>query len=160
MLDRLGWLAYARRSYQLRNVLVVQALDQYCDIESRFPDLNISHGNLSDHVSIEEVKPNASNEEYLSVVALRDPRYNHMCLTNHAILADKLYNSLIHNHKLDLKSKDFQKGFLSKESIADPNFQSRELCPAGVQRYYEDNDKGRRFIALQKLIGLRSIASS
>ena len=154
MLDRLGWLAYSIRSYGIKNVLVVQAIDQYCDIESKFPDLNISKGNLGDHVSLEEVKPRVSNEEYLNVVAMRDPRYNHMCLRNHVVLADKMYNSIVNNTKLDLTSPDFHKGFLTKESIADPGFQASDLCPVGVQRYVEDHANSRKFLALKKLVGL------
>jgi len=156
LLDKLGWLAYTQHLYNLKHVLVVQAFDQYVDLDGKFPHLNISKGNLNDHISIEEVGYGATNEEYLSVIALRDPRYNHMCLRNHKILAERIHHSLTTNSTLDLTSLDFHKGFLSKDAIADPNFQASDLCPAGVERYYQDHAKGRSFLALKKLVGLSS----
>jgi hypothetical protein len=55
-----------------------------------------------------------------------DIRHNHMCLSNHAILSDKLYNQIVNKEPLDL-TFGFLTRLLKKEYYTDQEFCNREL---------------------------------
>jgi hypothetical protein len=92
--------------------------------ESQYPDLSFSKGYLYDHVSLPEI---SEGEDYETCIEPFDARYNHLCLSNHTILADKIYKSLTANITLDLTTDEFKKNIFTKEAISDPAFQQSEL---------------------------------
>jgi hypothetical protein len=121
--NRLGWLANTAYTNSWRKPLIIYSM-QIDDLdESHYPDLSFSKGYLHDHISQPELPPGV---DYETFVRPYDPRYNHMCLSNHAILAEKLYESLTANIALDLTTDDFKKDIFNIASD-DLAFQQREL---------------------------------
>jgi len=121
--NRLGWLANETYSRGWRKPLVIHSMQADDIDELQYPDLSFSKGYLYDHVSLPEI-PVGKN--YENVIYPFDPRYNHMCLSNHAILADKVYKSLTTNIILDLTLGDFKKHIFDSQ-YGDFDFQQREL---------------------------------
>jgi hypothetical protein len=121
--NRLGWLANATYTNGWRKPLILYSM-QIDDLdESQYPDLSFSKGYLHDHISLPELP---SGADYETFVRPYDPRYNHMCLSNHSILAEKIYKSLTANIALDLTTDDFKKDIFNVASD-DLAFQQREL---------------------------------
>jgi len=122
--NRLGWLANSAYSYGWRKPLIIHTMQPDDIDESQYPDLSFSKGYMYDHISLPEIP---ENEDYEKCIEPFDSRYNHLCLSNHAILADKIYNSLTTNITLDLTTNDFKKNIFTKEAIGNPEFQQAEL---------------------------------
>lgn len=121
--NRLGWLANTAYTNGWRKPLIIYSM-QIDDLdESHYPDLSFSKGYLHDHISLPELPPGA---DYETFVRPYDPRYNHMCLSNHAILSEKIYKSLTTNITLDLTTDDFKKDIFNV-AADDVAFQRREL---------------------------------
>jgi hypothetical protein len=121
--NRLGWLANTAYTNGWRKPLIIYSM-QIDDLdESHYLDLSFSKGYLHDHISLPELPPGA---DYETFVQPYDPRYNHMCLSNHAILAEKIHKSLTTNITLDLTTDDFKKDIFNVASD-DLAFQQREL---------------------------------
>ena len=128
--NRLAWLAYQTYKNNWRKPIVVYAMEQGLDFVRPYPDLKFSKGNLS-QVSIEEAGP-ISQKEYNAILNLMDPRYNHLCMSNHKILVDKLYQCIVNDRELDLTS-GFIQNILTHQSVADPEFQQRELSTGAIR---------------------------
>ena len=121
--NRLGWLADTAYTNGWKKPLIIYSM-QIDDLdESHYPDLSFSKGYLHDHISLPELPPGA---DYETFVQPYDPRYNHMCLSNHLMLAEKIYQSLTANITLDLTTNDFKKDIFNVASD-DLAFQQREL---------------------------------
>ena len=122
--NRLGWLANCAYSHNWRKPLIIHTMQPDDIDESQYPDLSFSKGYMYDHISLPEI---AEGEDYETVIEPFDSRYNHLCLSNHAILADKICVSLTTNSTLDLTTGDFKRHIFTKEAISDPVFQQTEL---------------------------------
>ena len=100
--NRLGWLAYNAHLRKWRKPIVLLAFEQDFSIAKSYNDIVISNGNLFENVSVIENNDITNNiENYLNTIGNVDPRYNHMCLSNHPILANKLYDTIINNKVLN-----------------------------------------------------------
>lgn len=129
--SRLGWLSYNAKFRKWRTPLVVYAMDPVVAPQFNY-DLIFSKGSLTENISIPEVKDIKTVDDYYAVIQYLDPRYNHMCLRNHSILADKVYNTFATGAVLDLTT-GFENNFLTNELINDAEFQAKELSLAAVE---------------------------
>jgi hypothetical protein len=87
-----------------------------------FPNLIFSKGALIYDVSNKELEVGTNDHIFFKGI---DVRHNHMCLSNHTILANKLYNQIVNNQPLDL-TFGFIKDIL-KNNYADLEFANKEL---------------------------------
>jgi hypothetical protein len=122
LLDRLGLLAYYVSSRNLRKPIVIKAFEQSVLQAGNFKELNWATGVLT------EVQFNEFENKYAHDQALRgiDVRYNHLCLSNHVILADKIFAALMDDTPVDLTT-GFIQNLLNTTAMADPEFGKKEL---------------------------------
>jgi hypothetical protein len=142
--NRLAWLAYQTFKNKWRKPIVVYAMEQGLDFPRPYPDLLFSTGRL-EKISMDEAGETTSRKEYNDILQFMDPRYNHLCLSNHQILADKIYQSLVDGAELDLTT-GFVKDILSMESVEDPEFQQQELSPGAIKW----RQSGKSYLRLNK----------
>jgi hypothetical protein len=127
--NRLAWLAYSKHLKGWKKPLVILAFEQDFTIAKTYPDIKFSKGNLFEHVSIAETgHSKLTMDDYAEVLDEFDPRYNHMCLSNHVILGDKIYQNLINNIELNLTT-GFKSKFVTKKLLSDNAFIEKELDP-------------------------------
>jgi hypothetical protein len=128
--NRLGALSYIAHTQCWRNPLVLYAMSQISDVERYFNNLDFSKGTLTD-LAINEVGIGVNQEYYNNkIIKGIDPRYNHLTMSNHKILVDKLYNYFTENTPVDLTT-NFLNSVLTETSLTDPNFH-HELSPGAM----------------------------
>jgi hypothetical protein len=125
---RLGWLNNLVSVKKWKKVIVLVGFGMYIPDMEDYPNLEFSHGKLVD-ISVGEETP--TFEKYGI-----DVRYNHMCLSNHSILAEKIYNAIETNVPVDLNSGFIKNLLTSNACIDDPEFAKKELCPAFIKHYH------------------------
>jgi hypothetical protein len=124
---RLGWLNFIVQSMKLRTPLLIPCFPQEIVAKS-YPALNIARGNLYD-VQSNEWLGNSGSNNWQGV----DLRFVHLCLRNHRVLADLIFNSLWRTTKLDLNSDQFHKEFLTLDCINDREFFDNEFSLSQYQ---------------------------
>lgn len=126
MVHRMGWLAYEIKSRGLRRPLMIKCFRQEAEEAEQYPELNWSNGNLFDDIQFWEFEdPEIDiNGQYWYGL---DCRYNHMILSNHAILGPRVATALANDSQLDLK-EGYIRGWLKKDTLNDQEFVDRELC--------------------------------
>jgi hypothetical protein len=130
---RLAWLNHLTVMNNWRKPLVILGFSQDLGNFSNYPNLIFSNGNLTEHVTIEE--QTNPNENLFNGY---DPRYNHMCLSNHDILVEKIYQTLTLGSPLDL-TYGFNKRLLSKQTLQDKSLADKELCLEAFNVYNVNN---------------------
>lgn len=125
MAHRLGWLNNLATLKSWKKPIILVAFDMYLPDLSDFNNLVFSDGCLR---SIDQ-------REHTEDFKLKtiDVRYNHLCLRNHSVLANKLYNTIINNENLDLHT-GFHTHILSNNSMEDPKFIETDLSPWLVKK--------------------------
>lgn len=126
--NRLAWLAYQSRLLGWRKPLVLLGFKQKAPYAFEYSDVRFSKGDLSDDISHPEYKINVTPKDYNNFMLGEDPRFNHMCLSNHEILAEKIAQSFINDTELDLTDGSFKQEILNRTSVDDPDFIANELC--------------------------------
>jgi hypothetical protein len=144
--NRLGWLANSAYTYGWRKPLIIHTMQADDIDESQYPDLSFSKGYMYDHISLPELP---EGDDYETFIGPFDSRYNHLCLSNHAILADKIHESLTTNITLDLTTGDFKKHFLTKKAISDIKFQQTELSIPMIEKIQKLPTPNKRLIPAQ-----------
>jgi hypothetical protein len=128
--NRLGALSYMAYLRGWRKPLIVYAMSQIADIVRQFKHLEFSKGTLTD-ISVNEVQIGATEEYYNNkIIRGIDPRYNHLTMSNHRILTDKIFNHFTKQMPLDLTT-DFLENVVTEESLKDPDFQD-EVSPGAM----------------------------
>ena len=150
--NRLAWLAYNAHLCNWRKPLVILGFTQDISHAAEYPNIRFSKGSLTDHVSNPEIAipPATFNSEKELTNYIKklddvnnsvDVRHNHMCISNHAILSEKIYQSLTNDSELDLTT-GFKTEIFNTTTANDPEFIKNELDEgavadkkAKVQRY-------------------------
>lgn len=125
MNNRMGYLAYQIQKKKLRRPILMKCFDQDLDQATGWTEMNWAKGVLMDDIQrweFEEVDIDKDAGFWQGL----DCRYNHMCLSNHKILADKLTHSLITDTAPDL-TEGFVKGLIKKNALRDDEFIDKEL---------------------------------
>jgi hypothetical protein len=141
--NRLGWLNNAATVNNWKPPLIIFAFAQSYGLDSEYPRLKFSKGSLTEDVSnAEQADPFVAQ-----LFRGRDPRYNHLCLCNHDILAEKIYKSLIEETTLDL-TQGFYKGMLDNNTLRSDMLVKNELSPRLYKEYLNtfENSKWEKFI--------------
>jgi hypothetical protein len=97
-------------------------------------NLILSHGSLFSNVS--QLEQEDIEENLFNGI---DCRYNHLLFENHDVLAQKIYNTLKNNEKLDLTT-GFHQNILTREKINDKIFAGKEFDPVSYRKYLDDRD--------------------
>lgn len=125
-------------SLNLKTVFLVNFLDEYNflkDIQHNYPLFTFAKGLLVDVSLYEYTHEHFEKEQSKGNIGDRDPRLNHLCKTNHLILANKIYDHIKNNVPLDL-TNGFSKHLFSEEALNDSMFIKHELFDNAVQKIY------------------------
>jgi hypothetical protein len=126
-LSRLGWLAMATQQWGIRRPLIIKAFEFDLYGAEVYKGLNIARGNLYDLQNREfpeETRTDNSTTEYFAGF---DPRYNHLTLSNHKILAALISDSLKNDRVLDLTQLEFIENIFDDQVMSDAKFCAEEL---------------------------------
>jgi hypothetical protein len=137
--NRLGYLAYQVLKKKLNRPIVMKCFGQDVDQAETWSEINWANGILMDDVQQWEFEDMDADRDAKFWYGL-DGRYNHMCLSNHKILADKLIHSLLTDTAPDL-TKGFVKGLIKEDALRDDDFVAKELEVATVRSNLEHRDR-------------------
>lgn len=140
-LSRLGLLSHLTTLYKWRNPIVLLSFQEDVPEQELFPNLIFSKGSLIHDVSDKELETNDNKTFFVNRF---DIRYNHLCLSNHKILSDKLYNLIANNQQLDLTS-GFIKNILKKDFANNLDFCSTELDLSALNQRQKMLDSKKTF---------------
>jgi hypothetical protein len=139
MNNRMGYLSYQTLKKKLRRPVVIKCFGQDVDQAENWSELNWAKGILMDDVQrweFEDVDADLDAKFWHGL----DGRYNHLCLSNHKILANKLVNSLITDTACDL-TEGFVKGLIKNNAMQDDEFVLNELDTSTVVHNLEHREK-------------------
>ena len=125
LINRLGWLGYQVLKKNLRKPLIIKCFSQDLYQFESMDELIVSQGAIFDDIQYWEFA-SVEMEHNSDYFGGRDCRYNHLTLSNHKILAERIVRSLYHGEDLDLKS-GYIRGILTPGALEDPDFCQREL---------------------------------
>jgi hypothetical protein len=121
--NRCKSLAYEVLKRGLRKPLMMNCFFTDITEVAGIDDLVWAEGNLFNIQAEEYEDGEEDSTNYFQGV---DCRYNHMCMSNHKIMADKVIAAFTQEQGIDL-NQGFQKALLKKDSLKDEEFCRREL---------------------------------
>jgi phosphate starvation-inducible protein PhoH len=120
-------------------------------LENLFPNATIH--NRGHQFTLEGEKPDLDRDaKYWYGL---DCRYNHMCLTNHRIMADKILEAFRTDTAPDL-TEGFVRGLLKQNSLDDIDFVQRELDVWTFEHNRQFREKYAPKIPWAKRMGLKT----
>lgn len=142
--NRLANIAYECAARGLRRPLIIKGFAQNLGSAEHYPDLNIARGFLTkvqgEEYSHRDLLSDRYNKGLTNWFNGFDCRYNHLCLTNHDILVDKLLSALVNDQKLDLE-QDFKTDLIGEHWYENPELCSNELNPKSIEIFLKDVSK-------------------
>jgi len=129
--QRLAWLSYTAYLKGWKSPIVVEAFDQLRPQSDEFKHIIIGNGNLTTDVSEKEIKGGV--DLYNKIFKGYDPRFNHMCLCNHTVLVDKLFDTIINGATLDFTT-GFHKFTIDESSLNNQEFIDTQLSRQSYDR--------------------------
>jgi len=143
--QRLGWLSAQVHQRNLHPVWVLPAFplawtlhgvrapdaawEEYC--LRGYPHLHLTEQNLMESVQRPEYAVGLTTNDVMMGV---DVRYNHMCLHNHKILAEKVVQAIQQNKPIDLESDQWLTGVLHANIFKNQEFCDAQLDPQALQK--------------------------
>jgi hypothetical protein len=119
---RLGWLHDQVSRKNLRKPLILQAFD--CKVVSKdWPRFEVAVGNLTTDVSLKEFEEGVK-EWFFDKIS--DYRFNHLCLSNHTVLAKKVLDFFLNGKTVDL-TNDFKECIIKGREWQSKEFFTNEL---------------------------------
>jgi len=152
--NRLAYVAYQTNRHKLKKPIIIKCFDQDLDQAQEFEELIIADGSLMSDVQYHEfINPEqeTDNKFWHGI----DARYNHLCLRNHGILADKILHSLLTQEPIDLK-QGFHKNFLMESLLEDNNFCANELNLATLELNRNNKDRFKPIIPWARRVGVKT----
>lgn len=123
--NRFGYLGYQILKKSLRRPLILKCFEQDLDQALAWNEFIVANGVLMDDVQQWEFEDPNIDRDAKYWYGL-DCRYNHMCLTNHAVLAEKIITAFETDTAPDL-TEGFVRNLLKPHSLEDMEFIRREL---------------------------------
>ncbi len=159
LINRLNYLAYQTLKKGLKKPLVIKCFRQEFHQCESMDELNIAQGSLFEDIQywefFEPEKEQGNN--YFSGL---DCRYNHMCLSNHAILGPRVAESLYLETTLDLRN-GYLRDILKPDTLKDQEFCKAELSMKHLeQRKQTATNKFKNTLPWNKRIGIDKLSSS
>jgi len=152
LIQRLNSLAYSVIKQKLNRPLIVKCFKQELFDTDYSAELNVANGNLFDDIQYWELE-NAETDEGNSYFKGVDCRYNHMCLSNHKILGERMAQSLVNGAPLDLTT-GFVQRLLKADSLDDPEFRKRELHELAYQHSISPKNDYNSRLPWRKRVGV------
>ncbi len=121
--NRMKSLAYEILKRGLRKPLMLNCFATDISAVEGIEELNWAKGNL---FNIQAQEYENGEEDSTSFFGGVDCRYNHLCLTNHKVLSEKILSSFTDGAVVDL-DQDFVSGMLKKGVLEDEDFCKTEL---------------------------------
>lgn len=149
---RLGWLAWQCHARGLAKPIVIQAFEQDIVDPLCVDNMLMAQGSLY-QVDMAEFTSEIPEERINDFWMGHDPRYNHLCLTNHAILANKIVQSFASGCAPDL-TEGFVGNILSNSTPKDQEFVAREFNPINADVWLEARHKKRSFVPWRAKVGI------
>ena len=146
--NRMGYLAYQVLKKNLNRPIIMKCFSQDVDQAETWPEINWAKGILMDDVQQWEFEDICADLDAKFWYGL-DGRYNHMCLSNHKILADKLVHSLLTDTSPDL-TEGFVKGLIKGNALKDDDFIFKELDVSTVRSNLEHRDRYKPILPWKK----------
>jgi hypothetical protein len=144
--NRLSYIAYQVLKKGLKRPLMIKCFDQDVAQGEHFSELNWAKGILMDDTQAIEFDPRDLDKHDQSFwPGGIDARYNHLCLTNHKIMADKVVAALTNDSQLDLTT-GFVAGLLKENTLDDLEFCARELCAEVCEYNRKIKAQGRKTV--------------
>jgi hypothetical protein len=140
VINRLGWLAYQSQKLGIRP-LIIKAFNQEVAAAADYPELSWARGSLMTDVQYWELH-DPHSEKLSDYFYGMDCRYNHLCLTNHDLLAAGITEFFKQGSTVDL-TEGFCRGLLADNGLYDDEFCQREL-------YWDRVVENRKFRAEKK----------
>lgn len=151
--NRLAYLAYQIQRRGLQKPILIKCFNQSLDQGTEFPELLIADGIIMEDIQFHEFEnPEDVESRFWQGV---DARYNHMCLSNHEIFAERLLQSFITGQPADLKN-GFHRGMLKEGIMDDVEFCKRELCMAMRERNLKNKEVYKPRIPWAKRVGIKT----
>ena len=123
--QRLSEISYWVSQRSLARPLIIPAFYNPIDPEE-WPHLNIANGNLYDDLQLKEFdSPNES--DILDLWKGIECRHNHLCKSNHRVLAEAVSRALETDQTLDLISLEVHKGLITEDNHRSRQFAEQEL---------------------------------
>lgn len=123
--NRFGYLCYQISRRGLRRPLVLRCFTQDLDQAESWQEFMLAKGVLMDDVQQWEFEDTQLDADAGFWYGL-DCRYNHLCLSNHKVLADKIVTAFATDTAPDL-TQGFHRGLLKSHSLSDLEFVHSEL---------------------------------
>jgi len=156
ILNRLSYLAYIAGQQNLRRPLLIKCFEQDVYVADTFEELNWAKGTLFDDIQSHEFDTTRNHTDDVNDFWRGlDGRFNHMCLTNHKILAERVAKSLLENSQLDL-SDGFVKNLIPHAWEVDFEFQKTELDYELVQKNLSSRTRWSPILPWKKRRGITS----
>lgn len=152
--NRLAYVAYQVQRKGFRKPLIIKCFNQSLDQGTEFPELLIADGILMEDIQYWEFE-NPDAEEDMRFWRGIDARYNHMCLSNHEILSERLCSGLINQTIPDIKT-GFHRGLLKDGILEDLDFCRRELNMATRELNRKNKDQFKPIIPWAKKVGIKT----
>ncbi len=152
--NRLAYVAYQVQRRQLKKPLIIKCFNQDLDQAVEFPELLIADGILMEDIQYHEFEDPELEVDSRFWRGI-DARYNHMCLSNHEILAERLFRALIDQQSPEIKN-GFIRGILRQGILEDVDFCRRELDMATRDKNLRNPDKFKPIIPWAKKVGVKT----
>jgi hypothetical protein len=140
LLGRLSIIAYETLTRNLRKPLLVKGFIQDLGPAENFEQLNIAQGVLTkiqyDEYQNKELVEKLADQGQPGYFKGADCRFNHLCLKNHDVLADKFLQGLITGTAPDL-TQGFHQDLISADWYKDSDFCEQELSHRAVKMFKE-----------------------
>lgn len=139
---RLGNIANLARVNGWRDPVIMFGFETNVLFKEDYPNLKFGNGFLTQDPSVGEL---SAYKEVLNLFSGNDPRFNHLCLDNHDILVDKLYNTLVHGTKLDLTT-GFIRDIITPNFLEDEQFCREQLDIVRLKRLKESLKETHKYL--------------
>lgn len=149
---RLGWLSWQIHQRGLAQPVIIKAFEQDIIDPLSVESMLVAEGSLYD-VDLAEFAPGITADQVNGFWLGHDARYNHLCLTNHQIMADKLAESIRTGVAADL-TRGFRRQLLADSVWNDPNFVSREFNPKNAELCLRARHERRSFVPWRAKAGI------
>ncbi len=140
LLGRLSVIAHETLTRNLRRPLLVKGFIQDLGPAVNFKQLNIAQGVLSEIQYAEyqnkDLVERLAEQGQPGYFKGADCRFNHLCLRNHDVLADKFLQGLITDTSPDL-TQGFHRDLISVDWYKDSEFCEQELSHRAVNMFME-----------------------
>lgn len=142
-------VSHETQRLNLRRPLLIQAFAQDVSAAEHFHTVAWAQGTLTDlqfreYRDRDSVMASIQRQGVDPVFRGTDCRYNHLCLLNHSVLADKLAQHFLSDQPVDL-TQGFHEKILDEQWHTDTQWRQDQLDPEQIEIYLRQNQSKNPF---------------